>query len=319
MIIHFILHGETLESIAEEIKLENPKYLKEYHNQRCAREDYIDEELIPRKKLLIPNISEIQKYNQKNDAPFKSPEQNPVIVFKPEDLDKKYSVGIVEKIQKGENTFDHPVFYNVSLKWIKYEENRHIFHFSKLSFYNRKDSIMADLAEECIKSINPLEISTNSKGEVINVSVPKETLENFNEIKDRLLGLYPGEYSKMYIEEFEYAVLNQEIFSQRMKEDLFIKIWFAPFRNKFTDGKSYYQIKVTDENIPVTVIQKVETGENESEIILVQKNQSSESEMFTGKYILDKETGLIKNSYIDFEISHNSVKNTTRFLIEEIF
>lgn len=49
MIIHFILSGETLESISEEINLENPRYLKEFHNQHCAREDAIHEKLIPGK------------------------------------------------------------------------------------------------------------------------------------------------------------------------------------------------------------------------------------------------------------------------------
>jgi hypothetical protein len=51
MTVHFILSGETLESIAEEINLENPKYLKEFHNAHCAREDFIYDDLVPRKNF----------------------------------------------------------------------------------------------------------------------------------------------------------------------------------------------------------------------------------------------------------------------------
>lgn len=75
--IHFILPGDTLENIAEKIGLENPVYLKEFHNQHCLKEDFIVDDLIPGKKLVLPDLAKIKAYNDKNDAPFKSPELNP--------------------------------------------------------------------------------------------------------------------------------------------------------------------------------------------------------------------------------------------------
>ncbi|MEY8761665.1 hypothetical protein [Chryseobacterium tongliaoense] len=320
MIVHFILHGETLESIAEEIKLENPQYLKEYHNQRCAREDYIYDELVPKRKLLIPNISEIFEYNQKNDAPFKNIDRNPDIIFAPENLNEKYSVGIVEKEYTEAGIIDHPIFYTVSLQWVKNEENEHLFHFSKLDFYNRKESIMGDLAEECIRSLNPLEIRTNLKGEVLSVYITEETLKNFKTIKDRLSDHFPGQYAQIYIQEFEYAVLNKDLFSQRMKEDWFIKTWFAPVRAPFKNGKSYYQQNLDEENIPVNISQKVERNENPDEIVLVQTLESGEKKLFdfTGKYIFEKENGWVKNVQMNYGISRFGVKNTVRILIDKL-
>ncbi|EJL74234.1 hypothetical protein [Chryseobacterium populi] len=320
MIVHFILHGETLESIAEEIKLENPEYLKEYHNQRCAREDYIYDELIPRKKLLIPTISEILEYNRKNDAPFKNTDRNPDIIFAPENLNEKYSVGIVEKEHTEAEIIDHPVFYTVSLQWVKKEENEHIFHFSKLDFYNRKESIIGDLAEESIRSLNPLEIRTNLKGEVMNVCITEETVKNFRVIKDQLSDHFPGQYAQMYIREFEYSVFNKDLFSERMKEDWFIKAWFAPVRLPFKNGRSYYQQTLDDGNIPVHISQKVELNDNPDEITLIQTLEPDEKKVFdfSGKYIFQAENGCAKNIQMSYGISRFGVKNTVRLLIDKL-
>ena len=320
MIVHFILHGETLESIAEEIKLENPEYLKEYHNRRCAREDYIYDELVSGKKLLIPNISEIFEYNQKNDAPFKKNNRNPEIIFAPENLNEKYSVGIVEKEYTENGIIDHHVFYTVSLQWIKNEENEHVFYFSKLDFYNRKETIIGDLAEECIRSLNPLEIRTNIKGEVLSIYITEETLKNFKTIKDRLSDRFPGQYAQIYIQEFEDAVLNKELFSQRMKEDWFIKAWFAPVRAPFKDGKSHYQQNLDEENIQVNISQKVEQNNNPDEIILIQNLDSGEKKLsdFNGKYTFQTENGWVKNFQMNYNISRFGVKNTVRILIDKL-
>ncbi|WP_370900696.1 hypothetical protein [Chryseobacterium gossypii] len=321
MIVHFILHGETLESIAEEIKLENPKYLIEYHNQKCAREDYINDRLIPGKKLLIPDSNTVREYNSRNDAPFKSPALNPEIPFKPEKLDKRYTLGIIENEQNEERTSESSVFCTVALKWIGYENGEHVFHFSKLDFYNRNDSIVGDLAEECIKSLNPVEIRTNNDGEVISVHTDKKILDDFGAVKEKLMDLYPGEYSRIYIEEFEYAVLNQGLFSKRMKQDLFIKIYFAPLRNKFINGKSHYRLSFTDDNILMNIAQEAEQPEVPGETILIQhyKPSGEEKDMgLNGKYILEKETGLIKKADIEYHMSRYSVKSTTKLLIEEL-
>ncbi|MFC3161051.1 hypothetical protein ACFOEQ_23795 [Chryseobacterium arachidis] len=70
MMVHFILFGETLESISEEIHLENPKYLKEFHNRHCAKGDLIDHQLVPGKKLFIPDTDTVKRYNSRNDAPL---------------------------------------------------------------------------------------------------------------------------------------------------------------------------------------------------------------------------------------------------------
>lgn len=69
MIVHFILSGETLESISEEINLENPVYLKEFHNTYCAREDFIQDTLIPGKKTTDSGFQQSSGIQQPQRCP----------------------------------------------------------------------------------------------------------------------------------------------------------------------------------------------------------------------------------------------------------
>ncbi|AZA53648.1 hypothetical protein [Chryseobacterium sp. G0201] len=318
MIVHFILHGETLESISEEINLENPKYLKEYHNQRCAREDYIRDELVPRKKLLIPDLKDIIEYNSRNDAPFKHPTLNPKLAFEPQILSQIYDVNINEITENEVGKKGNFISFTASLKWIKKDDDHHIFHFFKNNFYDQSGSKISDLATECIRSLNPVVIKTDSKGKVMNIGLKKETIDNFHSIKEKLLDLFPDKYAKIYIDEYEMAVLDKKLFDQRMRDDTFIKTYFAPVRNEFINGKSYVEQTVGEDNTSITIQQKVGNENYSQEISLLQIAQIPNSDIdFNGKYTLFSENGLIKNIEIKYSISRYGVKNVTNINIEQ--
>jgi len=318
MTVHFILSGETLESIAEEINLENPKYLKEFHNTHCAREDFIDDDLVPRKKLLIPDIHKIKEYNSRNDAHFKSPKLNPHIPFHPENLAKIYTV---ESRETEENVLEekkNALSYTVSVKWIRKEDNVHIFHLFKNNFSEKSGSMMADLASESIRSLNPVEVKTDDKGRIVLIALPKETLDNLTKIKERLEDLFPDKYAKIYLDEFEQIVLDPSLFHSRMKEDIFIKNYFAAIRNTFTNGKSYLTQSIGEENTEIQIQQKVEHSDDH-EIILRQNINSHENELdFTGKYTLHRDSGWVKEIGIEYTISQFGVKNNSVFSLKEL-
>lgn len=306
MMLHFIRHDDTLQSIAEQINLENPVYIKEFHNQHCAREDYIVENLVAGRKLFLPDYLTIQKYNSRNDAPFKSPERNPKINFHPENLNIQYKVSITESSfvdhKKTENSFS----YQFSLKWIKNELNQHIFHLSKNNFSIQNQTKIGDMAVACFQSIDPIEIQTDPKGEIISIKLLKKTIKNFPETKANLVDRFPDQYAKIYIDEFEYAVLNQELFQKKMKQDWLIKTYFAPIRNDFKNGKSHFQIMLENELLDIN--QTAEISENNDEFIL---NQDLAKVDYQGKYILSKDNGLINSleinhSYIDFGVVYSS-------------
>ena len=321
MILHFIRHGDTLQSVANQINLENPLYVKEFHNQKCAREDYIFDDLIAGKKLFLPDNQTVQKYNSKNDAPFKSPEQNPVINFIPEGLDSRYKIRITESSADATGILKKNSFsYNISLKWIENELNEHIFHLSKSDFSNKNETKIGDLATACIQSINPIEIRTNLKGEIVRINVIEEIIKNFPRIKEKLLDQFPDQYAKIYIEEFEFAVLNSEVFQKKMKEDWFIKTYFANIRNEFKNGKSNVRLHLEGKN-SLTDIQQTGLISENHDIILAQNfagNQPENSAVFTGNYTLNREKGIIKSLTVHYSYSEYNIVYSIDFQINEV-
>ncbi len=319
MIVHFILSGETLESISEEIHLENPKYLKEFHNTHCAREDIIQDTLIPGKKLIIPGINKVREYNSLNDAPFKNPKLNPEIPFSPENFSRIYAV-VSKELYENELEKRHAVLtYTVSLKWMRNENGFHIFHLFKNNFSDGQGNMMTDLASESIRSLNPLEIKTDLKGNLVSIQLTQQTMDHFEKIMKRLSDLFPDKYAEIYLYEFERAVRNRSIFNSRMKNDVFIKNYFASLRNPFANGKSFFQQSVGEENTDITLQQKIENPEYDNEIVILQNPQYSESDIeFSGKYTLYTKTGLIKNIDLHYTVFQFGFKNSSFFTVSEL-
>lgn len=319
MMIHFILPGDTLENISEKIKLENPVYLKEFHNTYCRHEDFIQkDELIPGKRLLLPDLKRINEYNARNDAPFKSLERNPEIIFDPVGFAKDFKVKIKESTYDNGKTIENSFSYTVSLKWIKSEFNEHLFYFTKDQFSNLHDTKMGYLAIESMKSLGSIEVYVNSKGELLRSSVSKPILNSFSEIMDRLYDLFPDKYAAIYLEEFEYVVLNPALFDQKVKQDYFLKTYFSSFRTPFRNGKSSFEINFNSDSLPIQ--QTVNSLENQSEISLVQSlaDDTRNDLSFTGNLTVLKDNGLIKNMNVCQSYKQYDIKYTTDFSLESV-
>lgn len=319
MMLHFIRHGDTLQSVADQINLENPLYIKEFHNQNCAGEDYIDQDLIVGKRLFLPDHIAVQNYNSRNDALFKRPEKNPKINFAPENLEIRYKVIVIESSFNDGKKSDNSFSYIFSLKWIKSEYDRHTFHMSKTNFSNINEKI-GDLASSCMQALNPFEIQTDVKGEIQSIRLLKETMENFPKIKEKLLDQFPDQYAKIYIDEFEYVVLNEKLFQKKMKQDWLLKTYFAPLRNEFKNGKSYYKIFLENENSPVAIQQNGSVNESTDEVVLSQTSrfETNKEADFSGNYTLSAPTGIIKSMEIKNAYSQYNVLYSTKLKIDQI-
>lgn len=316
MRVHFILSGETLESISEDIQLENPKYLKEFHNTYCAKEDIIYDQLIPRKKLLIPDYKKISEYNSKNDAPFKNPKLNPVLPFNPENFSKIFTVTSKETEDDGISKKNNILTYNVSLKWVEKTNDFHIFHLFKNNFSNDNGSMMADLASASIKALNPIIVKTDHKGNILQVSIKDEIYGNFAAIKENLLNLFPDQYARIYLDEFELAVSDKNIFNKRMKEDIFIRNYFTSIRNEFINGKSFLKQTIGEDNIPIEVVQKVKDANYDQVLKIGQIMKPQAGLEFSGEYDVDTVNGLVKKIEIHTFISRYGVKTNGFFSVE---
>lgn len=318
MMIHFILPGDTVENIAKKIRLENPVYLKEFHNQHCLKEDLIIDDLIPGKKLLLPDLAKIKEYNDKNDAPFKSPELNPKISFNPIGFNEKFKITIKESSNVEDKIVENHFSYIASLQWIKNELGEHLFHFTKDQFSNQNETKMESLAIESMRFLYPIEVFVNAKGEILRVALKKEILNNFNQIKEKLLDLFPDKYAKIYLEEFEYAVLNAHIFDEKMKEDWFLKNYFSSFRDPFENGKSFFELNL-DKTL-LNVQQTVKLTDNKEEILLHQTLKSKEENQddFIGNVTVSKNDGMIRSLNLSYSYNEFSVSYSTEFSIENI-
>ncbi|WP_027388319.1 hypothetical protein [Chryseobacterium gregarium] len=318
MTVHFILSGETLESISEEINLENPKYLKEFHNLHCAREDMIDNGLTPGKKLLLPDLNIINEYNRRNDAPFKDSKLNPDIPFFPEGFSKIYTVTITEIEKNLLERKSNVLTCTVSVKWIRREGTSHVFHVFKNNFSDAHGSMMSDVASASIRALNPFVIRTDNKGEIITIELNENAAHNFRPIKDRLIDLFPDPYAGQYLDEFESAVMSGDVFDRRMKEDIFMKIYFAPLRNEFKNGKSFLtqSVGVGEEIIPVGLVQKVERWDDPGEIVFRQNETADQEIVFNGKYTVLPETGLVKKAEVRYTLIQEDVTTSTHITIE---
>lgn len=318
MMVHFIVPGDTLQKIAHEINLENPVYLKEFHNQHCLKEDRIVDHLVPGKKLLLPDFAKIKVYNDKNDAPFKSLELNPKIAFDPIGFNEKFKITIKESSNTDGKTVENRFSYITSLQWIKNEFDEHLFHFTKDQFSNQNNTKMESLAIESMKSLYPIEVFINTKGEILRTALKKETLNNFNQIKTKLLDFFPDKYAKIYLEEFEYVVLNPYVFDQKMKEDWFLKNYFSSFRNPFENGKSFFEMYL-DKTL-LNVQQTAKFTDSKEEILLHQTLKTKEESLddFTGNVTVFKNNGMIESLNAVYSYKEFSVSYSTEFSIENI-
>ncbi|WP_042720533.1 hypothetical protein [Flavobacterium sp. B17] len=144
-------------------------------------------------------------------------------------------------------------------------------------------------------------------------------MDQFKNIKERLNDLFPDQYAKIYLDEFESAIFNKDIFAERMREDVFIKNYFASLRKTFINGKSFLQQSIGEENTLIDLQQKIASVDYDEEIILLQTPKSSGNEIdFSGKYILDTRTGMIKNIDIQYSIFQHGVKNFSFFTLAEL-
>jgi hypothetical protein len=316
MTVHFILSGETLESISEEIHLENPKYLKEFHNSHCAREDIIENGIMPGKKLLLPDFKIINEYNSRNDAPFKQSKLNPEIPFTPDDFSRIYTVTITEIEENSLEKKSNTLTYTVSVKWIRKEGAGHIFHIFKNNFSDAQGSMMSDLASESIRALNPFVIRTDEKGEIVTIELNENAMHNFSRIKDRLADLFPDQYAAVYLDEFEFAVMNRDLFNKRMQEDLFMKIYFASLRNYFHNGKSLLHQTLGEENFPVELTQQVESWDDPEKIVLRQNENFNQQVVFNGRYNIMFKTGMVQKAEVKYTLSQEDIKISTFIAIE---
>lgn len=231
MIIYYTQSGQSLSDLCNEIQLENPEYLKEYHNQNCSFSDRFDGDIVQGMKIYIPSSTEILELNKKirdNNQSFYDFPTNGKFPF-----DFKFWEGTYQIIQ---------TTYSDDTVLTKYENKVRLdcegikngyYHFLFSAFDFRKNEDISDskvdtLAKMCIEVIYPIRYSINPKGKLIDIVLTKKTKDIVSEL-DSIKNFFSDQYSSDYIEKMKDIVESSEIISEKFKNTLFNSFMFGAF------------------------------------------------------------------------------------------
>lgn len=315
---HYVKNGDTLAGLATEIGLENPVYLKEYNNAQCLPPDLIEEELEPGKRVLLPKLNEIEQYNALKDAPFRLPEANPSLDWKAGLQNRSYRVKVRNSID-GQDSGRFQYHTQLQLRNSGYGYRQ--LNWFRKDYRFDKTTKMGQLVQACTEAINPLLITIDAKGILQQISMDTEVQERWPEIKAALCDAFPDAYAAAYIEDLGYVLQQQHLVDKRMRQDPFIRIYFAALRVPFDKGLSTFSTSLTPETGTVSIQQTVATTDYTDTIPLIQSlaehTVNNNGLYYQGKYMLDKEDSSIRSAMIHIRTDRNDRLQETYIELEE--
>ncbi|QXP59308.1 hypothetical protein [Olleya sp. HaHaR_3_96] len=164
--------------------------------------------------------------------------KNHKINLDPTGLYSRYGCMIIFEDNQAKNSLR----YKLEIKYLgKSDSNSNIFQINRNTdiYINDKlpESSMDELASKVSQVIYPLELETNKNGTLKSVT-------NFNEIQDRwsvlkkeLKKYYKGETTDSYIKLNDKTLSISELFFNKIKQDWFLHLFFAPVYVSYTDSR----------------------------------------------------------------------------------
>ena len=231
MIIYYTQSGQSLADLCNEIQLENPKYLRDYHNRNCSLSERFDGDIVQGMKLYIPSSPEILGLNKKirdNNQSFYDFPANGKFPF-----DFRFWEGNYQITQTvySDDTILTKYENKVKLHFEGIKNRNYHFLFSAFDF--RKNEDISDtkvdtLAKMCIEVIYPIRYIIDPDGKLIDIVLTKKTEDIVSEL-DSIKNFFPDQYSSDYIEKMRDIIESPEITSQKFKNTLFNSFMFGAF------------------------------------------------------------------------------------------
>ncbi|MDR2238727.1 MAG: hypothetical protein LBE92_21650 [Chryseobacterium sp.] len=249
MITYMTLPGDTLEKIAYDLKVEHPKYLKDFHNTYCAVHNRLAEPVQLKTGMLlhIPFGDEIRKLNKKINENGESLYYHPPhgrIPFPIPLLGGSYKI----KHQKYlDSQIESDYLYHLDLKYLKAEKDDHFFSMQisgsrKNGF--ESDSKISSLAKACATIMYPLEIRIDDRGKLTGAgfrlpdSVIRDELE-------ALKNYFTDEFSESYINQLKKKTEDKKQILGDIRRILPIHFLFGSFYRaryeSWTDSGIYHE------------------------------------------------------------------------------
>lgn len=231
MIIYYSQSGQSLADLCHEIQLENPGYLRDYHNQHCSLSEHFEGDIVQGMKIYIPSSQEIREINKRirdNNQSFYDFPAKGKFPFDFKLWEGTYQ--ITQTIYSDDTILaKHENKVKLDLEGIK--DGYYHFLFSAFDFRKNEDvsdSKVDTLAKMCIETIYPIRYSIDPEGKLMDIVLTKKTEDIVSEL-DAIKNFFSDQYSSDYIEKMKGIVGSPGIISQKFKNTLFNSFMFGVF------------------------------------------------------------------------------------------
>lgn len=231
MMIYNVRQGQTLAEICEEIHLENPGYLMDFHNQNCPASERFQDNKIRGKRVFIPNPKQITELNQKirdrNDSYYDFPDSG-YFPFSYDLWAGTYNISQTTYFN-GEMVSVHRKKISLDLERV----NDSSYHFLLSAFDFRKndklsESTMSALATRCIEIIYPVRIRVNSQGQILNIELTKSPEQIYADL-EAVKRYFTDDYTSDYIERIRKTIEYPKDISLKFESTLTNTFLFGSF------------------------------------------------------------------------------------------
>lgn len=254
---HIVKKGETLEQIAEMYNIPNVEILKYYHYQNVPKNaNHLGASLISGQEIFVPDSKEIEKILQiKNkiseEKKFQTNSliENNILLPSFSKINHYYHINIKDL---SDDALNHETKLEVHLKYIGKKDQHYIFSYHKkvLSVNGEEPDLkIYELASECTNCLFPAELEIDEKGFIKNLNNYREILNNWKNIRQKLIHEYQDSYSLDYIDDVNDSMDMREELIENFSRDIFLQFIFAPYFKNFHRGNAELNERFTEHRL----------------------------------------------------------------------
>ncbi|MBD3906473.1 hypothetical protein NAL32_17300 [Chryseobacterium sp. Ch-15] len=231
MMTYTVKSGQTLAELCEELHLENPEYLRDFHNKNCPPAECCEGDIILKTRFFIPTAQQVAEINQeirKNNESFYDFPDDGIFPW-------------TYKLREGTYNISQTTYFNdeiiniyqqkIRLNFEEAKDNCCIFLFTAFDFRKNEetsDSKASTLATMCLESIYPIRMTVNSQGEIQNIELTKKAKQISSEL-ETIKQFFEDDFSSDYIRKMKKIVEDPKEISRKFKNTLLNSFLFGSF------------------------------------------------------------------------------------------
>ncbi|CAA7195195.1 hypothetical protein [Chryseobacterium potabilaquae] len=231
MIIYNVELGRRFSEISDELHLENPRYLRDFHNENCPLMERYEGDMIEGPRVFIPTKEQIIEINQnirENNESYYDFPYNGKFSFAYDLWEGTYQISQTT-YSNDKVTAIYEQKIRLELEYIK--DHNYYFQFTAFDF--RKDGGNSEtkastLSKMCIKSIYPIRFIINSEGKIMNIELIKKPEQILSELEN-IKHYFTDDHAFHYVEKMKSLIQNPEEIVLKLGKSLLITFLFGSF------------------------------------------------------------------------------------------